>query len=418
MEIVEKLKLRGLFEEASDEAKINQLPKETPFYCGFDPSNSSLQVGNLIPVLAMATAAREGLKPIVLFGGSTGSIGDPSGKSAERNLLTQQQVNHNIECHKGQLNSIFERLQVKPTYVNNADWTTPVSIIEFLRDIGKHFTVNYMLQKESVKSRLNGSGISFTEFSYMILQAYDFYHLYKEHGCKLQVGGSDQWGNITAGLELIRKKAQGQAYALTFPLVTNSQGQKLGKSEGDSLFLAPEKTSPYKFHQYWLNVEDADAMRLVRMFTFIEQSKLNELEKASQDAPHERQAQKTLADALCTLVHGESATETAKKGAKVLFGGTLEGLKDSELLDIFSEVPSITIEAEKLSNTAIGELFVESGLVKSKGEAKRLAKNGGAYINNQRVEDETSIISDTTHNAQTVIVLRSGKKKYALIKRK
>ncbi len=418
MNFIDELNWRGLIDNGNDIEETKKLSSGS-FYCGFDPTAPSLQIGNLVPLMAMVHIARAGLKPIVVLGGATGAIGDPSGRNAERNLLDAEQVNENVAKQKEQFINLFGKLGIAPTIVNNNDWLDSMTLIDFLRDVGKHFTVNYMLQKESVKTRVNGDGLSFTEFSYMLLQAYDFLHLFTKHDCKLHVGGSDQWGNITAGLELIRRKGIEGAHALTFPLITNSQGKKLGKSESGTLWIDPKLTSPFKFHQYWLNVEDTDAVRFLKLLTLLDQKKIDELSASVKSAPEKREAQKALADAMCTFIHGESATTMAIQSASVLFGGSMQGLSPEQLGDIFSEVPSTTLSSDKLSALSCLDLFVETKLLKSKGEAKRLLQSGGIYLNNERVTDPELKISDSHllgGKSGKILVLRSGKKNYHLIK--
>lgn len=415
MNFCEELKWRGLWHEASDPEGLTKL-KGHSFYCGFDPTAASVQIGNLVPFMAMQHIAKGGLTPIVLFGGATGAIGDPSGKSAERKLLSRADIDANVAKQRQQFTTLFERLGTRAQFVNNFDWTKEISALDFLRDYGKHFTVNYMLAKDSVNTRIEGDGISYTEFSYMILQALDYLHLYEKHNCRLQVGASDQWGNITAGLELIRKKIQGEAYALTFPLLTNSEGKKFGKSEAGTLWLDPSMTSPFKFHQFFLNTPDNEAVKLLKIFTMFDQGRIAELEAALKSAPEKREAQRALADSICELVHDKSATELAKRSAEVLFGGSMEGLSTKQLEDIFSDVPSSTIARAALSDASVADLFVTSGLLKSKGEARRLISQGGGYVNNQRLSDENQKLSATAFIEQPLLVLRAGKKNYHLLK--
>jgi tyrosyl-tRNA synthetase len=420
MHILDTLQSRGLIQDISDEAGIRNLPPKTPFYVGFDPTAPSLQIGNLIPLLVALHLGRAGFTPIILFGGATGTIGDPSGKSQERQLLTHDTIEKNVAHQSEQVRTLFARLNLTVSFVNNFDWTKDISILDFLRDTGKHFTVNYMIAKEVVKTRLEGAGISFTEFSYMLLQAYDFCHLYQNKGCKIQIGGSDQWGNITAGLELIRKRLQGEAYGFSWPLLTNAQGKKFGKSESGTLWLDPTMTSPYTFHQFWLNTEDADVIRLLKIFTFLSEGEIQGIEQEMQKAPEKRPAQKLLADTICTLVHGEEATLDAKRSAQVLFGGSLEGLSEEKLVEIFKDVPSKTLTKGEVAGATAIDLFVASGALSSKGEARRLITSGGAYINNERVTGETLPLGENPAMqealSKNVLVLRTGKKSYTLVK--
>ncbi len=416
VELFQDLEWRGLLQDRSDDEIAGKLPAGAPFYVGFDPTATSLQLGNLIPLLVSARMAQEGYKPIILFGGATGSIGDPSGKNKERQLLSREEIQANVDTQKAQTEAIYERIGITATFVDNFDWTKDVTMLEFLRDIGKHFTVNYMLAKEVVKSRVEGAGISFTEFSYMTLQAFDYLHLFKHHGCRLQIGGSDQWGNITAGLELIRRKNVGEAFAFSFPLLTNSQGKKFGKSEDGAIWLDPKLTSPYKLHQFWLNTDDSDVIRYIKIFTFLDKEKVAELERCVEQAPEKRLAQKTLADEVCTLIHGKDATEDAKRSAQVLFGGSLEGLSTEQLEEIFSDVPSSSLPLHDTRESSLLDLFVNSGAISSKGECKRLIKNGGAYLNNERITDGALSLKEALPEPQELLVLRTGKKKYHLVK--
>jgi tyrosyl-tRNA synthetase len=421
MDRVSNLEWRGLLHECSDRDAIAKLGPNDSFYVGYDPTAPSLQLGNLVPMIASLHLARSGIKCIQLFGGATGAIGDPSGKRQERQLLSREDIERNVSNHKRLASQIFARAGVEAEFVDNFDWTRGMSVIEFLRDVGKHFTVNYMLAKETVKTRLDGDGLSFTEFSYMLLQSMDFHHLRTTKNCKLQIGGSDQWGNITAGLELIRKKGAGEAYALGIPLLLDSQGKKFGKTADGAIWLDANATSPYRFHQFWLNVEDADAIRYLKIFTFLSQEEIQALAEATAQHPEKREAQKKLADAVCNLVHGEQATTDAKRSAEVLFGGSLEGLSGAQLGEIFKDVPSSTLPRAQIAELKVLDLFVSSGLAKSKGEARRLFQNGGAYFNNERVSNAEASCAEllgpeALSQSTSMIVLRSGKKSYHLIK--
>lgn len=414
MHFVDHLQWRGLLQDLSDPDGIRKLGPGDSFYVGLDPSAPSLQVGNLVPLIVSMHLGRAGLKPIILFGGATGSIGDPGGRRSERPLLDRATIDDYVRRHSAKVAEIFDRAKVKAQYVNNYEWTAPVSVIDFLREVGKHFTVNYMLAKEFVKSRVEEDSISYTEFSYMLLQAFDFLHLYQNMGCKLQIGGSDQWGNITSGLELIRKKIAGSAFAFSIPLILDSQGRKFGKSEGGAVWLDSALTSPYKFHQYWLNLDDASVIKYLKIFSFLSPEEITEAEQRLVAAPEKREAQKLLADLVTTLVHGESGTADAKKSAEVLFGGSLSGLSNKQLEDIFGGVPSTTVAHQRLSAITVVDLFVETKLAASKGEARRLISSGGAYVNNERVSDPAAVLGAVSPDA--MIVLRSGKKNYHLVK--
>ena len=417
MNVLEELTWRGLIQDISDPEALSKLKPGDAFYIGFDPTAPSFQVGNFVPLIVSIHLTKAGLRPILLFGGATGMIGDPGGKSAERNLLPLEQVAENVTRQQKQASGLWRQAgaTVTPDVVNNLDWTKEISLLSFLRDVGKHFTVNYMIAKDSVKSRLSGDGISYTEFSYMLLQANDFLHLYQTKNCKLQIGGSDQWGNITAGLELIRRKIAGEAYALSFPLITNAEGKKFGKSEGNAIWLNPEMTSPYKFHQFWLNVADDDAIKFLKIFTFESKERIAEVESSLKTAPEKREAQKLLADTLCTFVHGAQATDDAKRCAYALFAGTLNELSNAQILEIFQDAPSSII-----TKSQVGELDVltllSTTVAKSKGEARRLVQGGGIYLDSERVSNEALKISETTILEKGFVVLRSGKKNYHIVR--
>lgn len=413
MSVTSELSWRGLLQDVSDADAVNALSAGTGFYVGYDPTAPSLQIGNLIPMIVSMHLARSGLQAIQLFGGATGAIGDPSGKNHERQLLSREEIERNVLNHRRIVSEIFSRADVTARFVDNFEWTKAISVIDFLRDVGKHFTVNYMLAKEVVKTRLDGEGISFTEFSYMLLQANDFLHLHTHHNCKLQIGGSDQWGNITAGLELIRKSGRSDAYALSIPLLTDSHGKKFGKSELGTIWLDANFTSPYRFHQFWMRVEDADVVKYLKVFTFLTQDEIFALEAAVSDAPEKRAAQRALADSVTTLVHGAAATALAKRSAEVLFGGSMEGLSPAQVEEIFRDVPSSTLATSQLAGVRVVDVFVSSGLAKSKGEARRLVASGGAYLNNERVVDPEAPFQAVPG---ALLVLRSGKKSYHLLR--
>ena len=417
MNLLEELTWRGLVQDISDPEALSKLKQGDVFYLGFDPSAPSLQVGNLVPLIVSIHLTKAGFNPILLFGGATGSIGDPGGRSSERNLLELEQVADNVKLQEQQARAIWQSAgsSISPTFVNNIEWTKDITALSFLRDVGKHFTVNYMLAKDSIKSRLGGEGISYTEFSYMLLQAFDYLHLYQTKRCRLQIGGSDQWGNLTAGLELIRRKIQGEAYALSCPLITNSDGKKFGKSEGNAVWLDPSMTSPYKFHQFWLNVPDGDVIRLIKVFTFESKQRVDSIEAEMLAQPEKRAAQQLLADSVCTLVHGAQATIDAKRSADALFSGSLEGLSSAQLLELFKDAPTTTITAAQVRELdLLGLLSVT--VAKSKGEARRLVQGGGIYLDNARVSDEALKLKDTAIQKQGFIIIRSGKKNYHLVR--
>ena len=404
-----------LIQDYSDQEALEALKPGDSFYVGFDPTAQSLQIGNLVPLIVSVKLARAGLKPVILFGGATGAIGDPSGRNTERQLLSLDVIDENIARQERQISKLFQTVGVTPTFVNNRDWTAPIDVLSFLRDVGKFFTVNYMISKEVVKTRLHGEGISYTEFSYMLLQAFDFYHLYTTKGVRMQIGGSDQWGNITAGLELIRKKmGEHTAVAFSIPLLTNSEGQKFGKSAGTALWLDPELTSPYVFHQFWLNTPDADVIRYMRIFTFLEEAAIASYQESVSQAPEKREAQKVLADLVTELVHGGEAVALAKKSAQVLFSGSIDGLSDTELLTIYKDVPSQEITQSQVSGKTVLDLLVEAHAVNSKGEARRLIAGGGVSINGEKITADTAAVDP--YLARSVALIRIGKKNYHLAK--
>ncbi|MFQ5436010.1 MAG: tyrosine--tRNA ligase, partial [Anaerolineae bacterium] len=342
--LFEELKWRGLVYDATDGVADILTKEKITVYNGFDPSGPSLHIGSLVPMMSLARFQRFGHTPIVIAGGGTGMIGDPSGKTVERTLLTRDEIEANVASQKTQLAHLldFDAKSNPARIINNADWLVPMPMMTLLRDVGKHFTVNYMMAKDSVKSRLEREdGISFTEFSYMILQATDFLHLFENHNCVMQTGGSDQWGNIIAGVELIRRKLGQKAYGLVYPLITNANGTKFGKTEsGTSIWLDPARTSPYRFFQFWLNVDDADAINYLKYFTWLTQAEIMELQDALFERPHLREAQRKLAQEVTRMMHGETALAKAEKAAEVLFGGDLEGLDAADITDIFADVPS------------------------------------------------------------------------------
>jgi tyrosyl-tRNA synthetase len=379
-----------------------------------------MHVGHLMGLMTLHRFQLAGHKPIALVGGATGMIGDPSGKSQERNLLSVDELHQNTEAMAEQMKSFldFDSGANAAVLLNNLDWMQGFSYIEFLRDIGKNFPVNVMMGKDSVKSRLDrtDSGLSYTEFSYMLLQAYDFAHLNQQFGCEIQAGGSDQWGNITAGIDLGRRIHSVSLYGLTWPLLTKSDGAKMGKTESGAIWLSPERTSPYKFYQYWINVADDDAGKCLRFLTDLSLEEIESLDRSREEEPHRRESQKKLAESVTCLVHGDSGLHAAIKATEVLFGAEIENLTDAELLDIFADVPSVEIAPDRLSGGELSmiDMLVESGLCSSKGESRRTIEQGGAYINNRRVDSLDRVLSVDDLASETVIVLRRGKKKIAL----
>lgn len=392
-------------------------------YAGFDPTADSLHVGNLVPLIGLRRFQNYGHKPIALAGGATGSIGDPSGKKSERQLLTKEVLDHNIAQVRVQLTRLLDfsdDLDNTAMLVDNASWMSQISFLDFLRDVGKYITVNSMVSKDSVKSRMGDekSGISFTEFSYMLLQGYDFYHLNQAEKCELQIGGSDQWGNITVGTELTRKMAGNTVYGLTLPLITNSDGSKFGKSEKGAIWLDPAKTSVYRFYQYFVNVDDRDVVRYLKFFTFLSQERIAELEKQHEENPGARVAHHALATEMTNLIHGEQATQDAITASKILFGGGLDGISENALANVAGEIPTATISADKLNGEEgllLLDALVDTGLSNSRGEAKKAVKEGGAYVNNTRTQDLGYKLSAADVHYSKYILLRRGKKNYAAL---
>ncbi len=414
-DIIDELQWRGLIAQSTDEDALRARLTEGPItaYAGFDPTAESLHAGNLVPLLALRRFQRAGHRAIVLAGGATGLVGDPSGRASERSLNTPERVRELVEGIRPQLERFVDFDGANPAVlVNNLDWTAPVSALEFLRDVGKHFTVNQMLAKEAVSARLSGEGISYTEFSYMLLQAHDFLHLYREHGCEIQVGGSDQWGNITAGLDLIRKVTGGRAYGLTVPLVTNASGEKFGKSTGGgSLWLNPELTSPYAWYQYWINADDRDVVGWLRTFTFLEREELDALAAETAERPAARVAQRRLAEEMTTLVHGKDETQRVIAASQALFGrGELAELDPATLNAALTEAGMIRVEGELPSMVA---LLTQTGLCKSLSDARRTINEGGAYLNNLKVADGEDPVPESALLHGRWLVLRRGKKTLA-----
>jgi len=390
-------------------------------YTGFDATADSLHVGHMVPLLTLARLQRFGHVPIAVAGGGTSMIGDPSGKSAERQLLSREAIEANIACIRQQLAHFldFETKTNTALLVNNADWLLSLNLVDFLRDIGKYFTVNYMISKDSVKMRLDREdGISFTEFSYMLLQSYDFLHLFDHFNCSIQAGGSDQWGNITAGVELIRRMRSKPAGALVYPLITKADGTKFGKTESGAVWLSPQRTSPYRFYQFWLNTDDRDVIHYLRFFTWLKQTEIVELETAVAQHPEQREAQRRLAREMTRMLHEETALQKAELASQVLFGGEIAGLTAAEVADIFADVPSGEVPVSRLQGDglAVTDLLVECQIVPSKGEARRAIEAGGIYINNRRVSEASlkATLADAIDNQ--FIVLRRGRKNYCLVR--
>jgi tyrosyl-tRNA synthetase len=417
--ILETLKARGLYEDQTSPELDALVQQPTTFYCGFDPSSSSLQAGNFVAIMALAHCQRAGHRVIALAGGATGLIGDPSGKSAERQLLREDEVQQNLLGIQENLTRFldFNHPTAPAKLVNNYDWHRNFTFISFLRDVGKHFRMTQMLGKESVKKRMmSDDGMSFTEFCYQLLQAYDFLWLHEHEGCRVQLGGSDQWGNITAGTELIRRVKGAEAYGLTLPLVCDSQGRKFGKSEGNAIYLDPRKTSYYDFYQFFFRTADADAARYLRIFTFLPLEQIAALEECVRTAPEKREAQRVLAEEVTRCVHGAHGLAVAQRASEVLFGGTLEGLSLTDLLGIFANVPSAELARAAVVEKPVLELAAAAGLVASKGEARRLVQQGGLYLNNRRVTDLAQAVAAADLIEGRVAVLRAGKKSFQLVK--
>ena len=423
MSILDELAWRGLINDCTDSEALTKRLDEGPtvLYCGFDPTADSLHVGNLIPLIALRRFQDFGHIPIPLAGGATGAIGDPSGKSAERNLLTHEMLAANIASVKEQLKKLldFEAKENPARLLDNADWTNDVTLLDFLRDIGKHFTVNSMVAKESVRARMEDrdAGISYTEFSYMLLQAFDYYHLKKEHACDLQIGGSDQWGNITAGIELARRKLNATVFGLTLPLITNADGTKFGKTEAGSVWLDVARTSVYKFYQFWIRTDDRDVIRYLKYFTFLKQEKISELEKLHEANPAAREAHNALAQTMTNLIHGEAATTEAQQASKILFGGDLKGINEGTFNEIVGEVPTLKIEKAKLGGEGmpILELYVASGLCQSNGQARKDLQGGGLNLNNERQSDPQLKITTDSLLFGKHLLLRKGKRNYTVV---
>lgn len=413
--LIEDLKWRGLIYQQTDEQGIEDLlnKEQVTLYCGADPTADSLHIGHLLPFLTLRRFQEHGHRPIVLIGGGTGMIGDPSGKSEERVLQTEEQVDKNIEGISKQMHNIFEfGTDHGAVLVNNRDWLGQISLISFLRDYGKHVGVNYMLGKDSIQSRLE-HGISYTEFTYTILQAIDFGHLNRELNCKIQVGGSDQWGNITSGIELMRRMyGQTDAYGLTIPLVTKSDGKKFGKSESGAVWLDAEKTSPYEFYQFWINQLDEDVIKFLKYFTFLGKEEIDRLEQSKNEAPHLREAQKTLAEEVTKFIHGEDALNDAIRISQALFSGDLKSLSAKELKDGFKDVPQVTLSND---TTNIVEVLIETGISPSKRQAREDVNNGAIYINGERQQDVNYALAPEDKIDGEFTIIRRGKKKYFMV---
>ncbi|QIW50642.1 tyrosine--tRNA ligase [Lactococcus raffinolactis] len=415
MNIFEELKARGLIFQTTDEAALIKALTETSvnFYTGYDPTADSLHLGHLVPILNMRRLQLAGHHPVALVGGATGMIGDPSFKDTERSLQTTDTVAQWSESIKQQLSRFlsFEGDNAA-VVVNNYDWFANMNVLEFLRDVGKYYTINYMMSKESVKKRIE-TGISYTEFAYQILQGYDFYQLNENHGVNLQIGGSDQWGNMVAGTDLIRKKSGNETHVITVPLITDSTGKKFGKSEGNAVWLDADKTSPYEFYQFWLNIADTDGVKFLKIFTFLSLDEIDEIAKAFEAAPHERLAQKTLAKEVVTLVHGEAAYQQAVNISEQLFAGHIKALSVKDIKAGLKDVPSYTVASDFDGNLV--NLLVNAKISPSRRQAREDITNGAIYLNGERQTDLDYVLSDTDKLENELTVIRRGKKKYTIV---
>lgn len=424
---VEELKWRGLVHDIMPGTEEQLLEEMTSGYIGFDPTADSLHIGSLIPIIVLMHFQKAGHKPIALIGGATGMIGDPSGKSAERNLLDEETLAKNISGVKSQLERFLDfnsDAKNAAELVNNYDWMKTFSLIDFVRDIGKHLTVNYMMAKESVKKRISGEGVegmSFTEFTYQLFQGYDFLHLYENKNCKLQMGGSDQWGNITTGTELVRRKAQGKAYAMTCPLITKADGTKFGKSEGGNIWLDQNRTSAYKFYQYWLNSSDEDSENFIKKFTFLNQQDIEDLIAEHKEAPHLRLLQKRLAEEVTVMVHAQEDLDNAVKASNILFGKStasdLKSLDEQTFLDVFDGVPQAELSQEELSEGVdmIGALAAKTNFLNSNSDARRALKENAVSVNKEKVKEDFKI-TKADLIADKYVLLQRGKKNYYLVR--
>lgn len=423
MNIYEDLQWRGLVADCTDTEELTRRMAAGPItlYCGFDPTADSLHVGSLVPLLALRRFQLAGHHPIAVAGGATGSIGDPSGKTQERQLLTKERIAENIAAVKIQMARMLDfNAPANPArLVDNADWTRDVTFLDFLRDIGKHFTVNQMVAKESVRARMEDRevGISYTEFSYMLLQAFDFYELCRTHNCDVQIGGSDQWGNITAGIDLVRKKLGRPAFGLTLPLITKADGTKFGKTESGTIWLDPRRTSVYRFYQFWIQTDDRDVIRYLKYFTFLTPEEIQQLEIQHTANPGARDAHRALAKAVTTILHGEAATQEAINASTVLFGGDPTGLSAATFEELVGEVPSAALEKARLEGAGapLIELLIAAGLSPSKGQARKDMEGGGISLNNQRVADIARMVTPSDLLFGRHLLLRKGKRNYAVL---
>jgi tyrosyl-tRNA synthetase len=418
MELFSELEWRGLVYDATEGVRDVLAREKVTGYIGFDPSAASLHVGSLLVMMVLAHLQRHGHSPIAVIGGGTGLIGDPSGKSVERQLMTVEQVETNLAGIRGQLERFldFESKVAPARLVNNADWLTKLSAVDFMRDVGKHFTVNAMLAKESVKRRIESEdGITYTEFSYSLLQAYDFLELYDRFGCTLQMGGSDQWGNITAGMDLIRRLRGGKAHGLVMPLITTATGTKFGKTESGTIWLDPDLTSPYEFYQFWLNADDQDAVKYLRFFTFLSAEQIREFEAAGRQEPEKRHPQRALAREVTRRVHGDTAVEEAERAANLLFANGVSTRTAKQIEQALAGVPTSAVE-DASGGWLVVDLLARAGITKSKSEAQRLIRGGGLSVNDRRITDEKQRLTLADAIEDELFVVRKGKREYFLIR--
>ena len=418
--VLHSLSELGLLSHKSDAQLEKILDRPITFYAGFDPTAPSLHIGNLLQIILMMRLQRHGHRPIAVLGGATAMIGDPSGKSEERNLLDHQTIQRNLAGIEKQLRQLldFDGGPNSALLVNNAEWIGSFSFVDFLRDVGKYFRLGEMLAKESVRQRLQSeAGMSFTEFSYQLLQAYDFLYLSRQYDCILQIGGDDQWGNITAGIELTRKLDGRTIYGLTSPLITTADGRKFGKTEAGTVWLDPDRTCPYEFYQYWVRSDDRDVIRLLKYFTFMPLEQISELQKQLAAQPEHRRAQHVLAHEVTKMVHGAKQTQTVQNASQILFGKEVRGLSDRDLNSIFADVPSTSLPRQRLRDgMPLIDALGEAQMTNSRSEAKKLIKAGGVYINNVRVSDIDHQMTEQSLASETILVLRTGKKNYHLLK--
>ncbi len=418
--VFDEFQWRGLVYDVTEGLKETFGREKVTAYIGFDPTARSLHCGNLLAIMGLVRLQQYGHTPIAVAGGGTGLIGDPSGKTLERRLITKEEVVANLDGIKEQLRRFldFGHKTNPALMVNNADWLTTTSVTDFLRDIGKHFSVNTMIAKETVKRRLESEGISYTEFSYLLLQSFDYLKLFENYHCTLQMGGSDQWGNITAGIDLIRKVHEAKAHALVFPLLTTPSGAKFGKTENGAVWLDAGLTSPYRFYQFWFNAEDKEVLNHLKYFTLLTQEQIAGLAAALNDRPEKREAQRTLAREVTRLVHGQSALDKAEQASRILFGEEIKNLSLKDVVEVFADVPTAQVEKDRLSGEGLGliDLVAASGLAQSKGEARRLLQGGGIYLNNARVNDLKRMVGLNDAIEGQALILRRGAKDYRLVK--